>query len=78
MSEQFETVSAAAMALPEAERAALVNRLYESLPSEELEQDEWDKLWLAEVDRRLQEIDQGKTVAVPVADAMKWLEERFP
>jgi putative addiction module component (TIGR02574 family) len=63
MSSQTESVYQAAMALPDAERLMLVERLMETLPSseDELSEDEF----IAELDRRFAEIQKDPSVGIP-------------
>lgn len=44
----------------------------------ELTREEWEKVWAEEVDRRIEEIEAGKSVGIPLEAAMKWLEEKHP
>jgi putative addiction module component (TIGR02574 family) len=63
MTAQTQAVLAAALVLPEAERALLVERLLETLSpeSEELTDDEL----FAELERRRAEIEQGVVKPIP-------------
>jgi putative addiction module component (TIGR02574 family) len=63
MSNQTQTVFDAAMALPEAERLLLVERLMETLPPNE--DDKTDEEFAAELDRRWEEIQRDPSAAVP-------------
>jgi putative addiction module component (TIGR02574 family) len=63
MSEQTKTLLDAALALPEAERAVLVEQLLESLSPEPDEMS--DEEFLAELDRRRAEIEQGLVKPIP-------------
>jgi putative addiction module component (TIGR02574 family) len=58
-----QAIFEAALALPEAERALLVERLLESLPQEqeELTDDEW----VAELERRSADFQRGTADAIP-------------
>jgi putative addiction module component (TIGR02574 family) len=63
MTNQTQTVLDAAMALPEAERLLLVERLMETLPPDE--DDRTDQEFAAELDRRWAEFQQNPSTAVP-------------
>lgn len=62
-----EEIVAAALKLDRKERARLASRLIHSLDAEEanLSPEEWETLWAEEVDRRLEELRQGKVKAIP-------------
>jgi putative addiction module component (TIGR02574 family) len=66
MTQQTQALLEVALALPEAERALLAERLLESLPEEgdELSEEEL----VAELDRRRAEIVEGKTKPIPWSD----------
>ncbi len=63
MNSQTEAVLIAALALPEAERAELVDRLLESLPPEH--DGFTDEEFVAELERRSAEIEQGIVKPIP-------------
>lgn len=69
MSPESQALFEAALALPEAERALLAERLIETLSSEEVELTE-DEL-LAELERRRDEVEKGLVKPIP------WTEFRF-
>ena len=69
MSPETQSVYQAALALPEAERALLIERLTESLTSE-LDELTDDELY-AELERRRAEVEQGLVKPIP------WAEFRF-
>jgi putative addiction module component (TIGR02574 family) len=62
-----EEIVAAALKLDRKERAQLAGRLIRSLDAEEanLSPEEWEMLWAEEVDRRLEELRQGKVKGIP-------------
>ena len=66
MNSQTQAVLDAALALPEAERAELVDRLLESLPPE-IEGFTDDEFY-AELERRSAEIEQGIVKPIPWSD----------
>ena len=63
MSNQTQIVFDAAMALPEAERLLLVERLMQNLPPEE--DSSTDEEFAAELNRRWEEFQQDPSTAVP-------------
>jgi len=67
MDARFEDIMATAMKLPERERVLLAQELIASL-DEEIEPDV-EALWLAEAERRLEELRSGKTEGVPAEEA---------
>jgi len=67
MDARFEDIMATAMKLPERERVRLAQELIASL-DEEIEPDV-EALWLAEAERRLEELRSGKTEGVPAEEA---------
>ena len=69
MSPETQSLYQAALALPEAERALLAERLLETLSPEEVELTE-DELF-AELERRRAEVKQGVVKPIP------WAEFRF-
>jgi putative addiction module component (TIGR02574 family) len=70
MSETAESILAAALTLPDAEREALVERLIESLPHEDVDEMTDDELE-AELDRRAAEYAQDPSVAIPWSE-FRW------
>ena len=71
MSPQTQALLEAVLALPEEERALLVEELLESLspPGEEMTDDEFE----AELNRRRQEMIDGTVKPIPASEL--WLEE---
>ena len=69
MTPDTQVLIVAALALPEAERVLLVERLLESLPPETEELS--DEALLAELDRRRAEVEQGVVKPIP------WSEFQF-
>ena len=74
MNKQMQDILAAALALPELERAALLRQLSESLPEDE---EFWDKEFAQELDRRRAEIESGADAGIPAEqvhqDALRML-----
>lgn len=60
---------------PEDDRLALATELLESV--EGPEDPEWAAAWAAELDRRVQEIDEGRAKTVPWAEVKATLEARY-
>ena len=60
-------IVAAALKLDRKERAHLASQLIHSLDAEEenLSPEEWERLWTEEIDRRMEELRQGKVKAIP-------------
>lgn len=67
MDASFADIVANAMKLPDHERVRLARELIASL-DEEIEADV-EELWLAEAERRLEELRSGKTRGVPAEEA---------
>lgn len=67
MDARFEEIVANAMKLPQRDRVRLAQQLISSL-DEEIETDV-EELWLAEAERRLDELRSGKTQGVPAEEA---------
>ena len=67
MDARFEEIVASAMELPEQERVRLARELIASL-DEEIDPDV-EGLWLAEAERRLEELRSGKTRGMPAEEA---------
>jgi putative addiction module component (TIGR02574 family) len=61
--------------LPVEERAKLAHRLIESL--DELSEEEAEKLWLAEAERRAREIDTGKVKPVSAEELERRVRARL-
>lgn len=66
MSTEAEMVLAAALGLPEVDRAALIEALLSSLETAPLPT--IDALWAAEVEDRLAAYERGELAAVPAAE----------
>jgi putative addiction module component (TIGR02574 family) len=62
-----DEIVSAALKLDRKERAYLASQLIQSLDVEEekLSPEEWERLWAQEIDRRMEELRQGKVNAVP-------------
>jgi putative addiction module component (TIGR02574 family) len=73
MSSILETVEAAALRLPAAERARLVERLIASLDADPAV----EEAWATEVERRNAEIEGGKVSLLSGPEAVAELKEKF-
>jgi len=72
---RVEEITDAALALPSEARALLADRLVESLdPAEE---GLIHRLWAAEADRRLRELRSGAVTAIPGAEALARLRQKY-
>jgi putative addiction module component (TIGR02574 family) len=65
-----------ALALPEADRAELANRLLLSLEPDEDDLNH-DAAWAEEIERRRQAFDRGETTASPWREAMGRIEQEI-
>lgn len=63
MNESFNNAFHAALALPETDRVQLVDALIESLEPDDAAP--LDDAWLAEIERRSREFDEGKVQPIP-------------
>lgn len=66
METQLEILEAEALKLTPGERAALAQRLLESLEEDK----ELEDAWAAEVERRIAEVESGAVQVIPIADAL--------
>ena len=66
MSNQRETVEAQALKLSPEERAQLADRLLTSL----FEDHDIEDAWAAEVERRIEEIENGRAKLIPAAESI--------
>ncbi len=71
----LEQVLRAALALPEADRARLLDELSASLSPEETSAVEG--AWLAEIRRRSQEFDAGQVRPIPWEEVKRQTEEKY-
>lgn len=62
MPKKMQDILAAAVALPELERAALLRQLAETLPDDD---EFWDKEFAQELERRSAELESGKVKGIP-------------
>jgi len=66
---QSQTILEAVLKLPEVERAAIVERLLESLTADA--EDVTDDEWRAEIDRRHEEAVRGEAGTIPWSELKK-------
>jgi putative addiction module component (TIGR02574 family) len=71
MNTDVKTILAAALALPDADRAMIAERLLESLPSEADVDSMTDEEFAAELERRRQEYARDPSVAIPWSE-FRW------
>jgi len=71
-------IEAAAIKLPERERLCLARKLLETVPVEGGEDDsEILDAWIAEAERRADELESGALIGVPAADVFKRLRAKL-
>jgi putative addiction module component (TIGR02574 family) len=61
----IEDIRKEVLRLPPEARASLVGDILESLDDERVDQEEVDAAWADEIERRLRDLDEGRTKAVP-------------
>ena len=69
MSISFEEMAAAAMKLPLRDRVRLAQQLASSL--DDRAESDVEELWLAEAERRLEELRTGKAAGIDAAEAFR-------
>jgi putative addiction module component (TIGR02574 family) len=74
MQPNLDAIAAAALSLPAPDRAALAERLLDSLDDQE--QKEVDAAWAEEAERRLQAYDRGELKAIPEEEVFRALANR--
>ena len=67
------------LALPASDREKLFRLLRDSLPHEDetLSQQEWDRLWKVELEKRIEELESGKVKAIPAARVRAELRAKY-
>lgn len=75
MQMRVEDIADEALALPSEARALLADRLVESL--DPAEDGYIHNLWVAEANRRLQELRSGQTTGIPGEDALASLRQKY-
>jgi putative addiction module component (TIGR02574 family) len=76
MSETAEKLAKTLLALPEADRLALANMLFDSLPPPPGMMSEDDPGFEEELDRRLRDHESGKSKGIPADEFFRQLRER--
>ena len=74
MNSQSQQILRFALALPESDRAEIAASLIQSLDTETDE--DVDAAWAAEIQRRIESIDNGEVKLVPWGDVMQEMTER--
>ena len=74
MNTESKKLLRSALALPEADRAKIAASLIHSLDTET--DDDVDAAWAAEIQRRIDSIDNGKAKLVPWDDVMREMRDR--
>lgn len=72
--DQVEKILQEALALSREDRDRLVEALLRSLEPDE----EWEKAWAVEIERRLKEIDEGRAKLIPHEEVFAELRARYP
>jgi putative addiction module component (TIGR02574 family) len=78
-----EKVLQEALALSAEDRGRLVSALLRSLEPEDPEDEkaltetEWERVWTAELDRRLRDFDEGRAKGIPYEQAMAQIRARL-
>jgi putative addiction module component (TIGR02574 family) len=75
MTPQSEEVLHAALSLPAKERVALAEQLLDSVQAAP-EQNEIDRAWAAEIERRLRAYREGKSQTIPAEEVFRALQNR--
>ena len=72
-------IASKALALPKEARERLAHQLLESLdpPEEKISRKEWNRLWKAELETRLEEMESGKVKGIPAAKVMAELRAKY-
>jgi putative addiction module component (TIGR02574 family) len=63
--------------LPEEEREALADELYDSLDAEEARDPEWERAWTKEIQRRIADVAEGKVELVDSEQVFQELRAEF-
>lgn len=64
-----------ALQLPVLQKASLITRL--SINLNELSDEEYERLWRIELQRRIQEIDEGKVIGIPMEEVFAEIRHRL-
>ncbi|HXG66825.1 MAG TPA: addiction module protein [Blastocatellia bacterium] len=74
MASTYDEIMNAALSLPPGARAMLAEHLLESLDAPD--QKEIDAIWAEQVEKRIQEVDEGKVEAIPGEQVLSDLRSR--
>ena len=74
MTQTTEDIIAAAMTLPPQAKVKLAGHLLDSVES--IDQEQIDELWVIEVRRRLQELEEGNVHTIPAEEVFRSLDSR--
>jgi putative addiction module component (TIGR02574 family) len=80
MSEQTKQVIAAALALPLADRKLVADAVCDSIDAEddeEMSDEEYHDMWGKEIERRLADLEAGRTKLIPHEEVMARLREKY-
>jgi putative addiction module component (TIGR02574 family) len=69
-----EKILREALALSREDRARVLEALQKSLEPDE----EWEKAWAAEVERRMKAVDEGRARLIPAEEIFAELRAQFP
>ena len=72
----FEAVEKAALSLSRKERVLLVESLSTSLIRERPDP-EIERAWIAEIDRRVKEVEEGRTIPIPLEKVLRNLRKKY-
>ena len=78
----FDEILQRALALPPRERLQLADTLFESVTDDELPEaramePEIEAAWSRELERRIQELDEGKVTAIPAEEVIESMKARL-
>jgi putative addiction module component (TIGR02574 family) len=76
MSEIAEQLMPTLLSLPYEDRELIIHRLYESL--QEAPDVEKDPAFIADLNRRIEEIKSGKVQGIPAEEVFRRLREKYP
>ena len=73
----IEQITRSALALPEHERAALVHVLLDSLDGEEEPQEDVERAWVEEIQRRREQIHKGEVQMISRDEMRERIQKRL-
>jgi len=65
------------LSLPEEEREALADELYDSLDAEEARDPEWESAWSKEIQSRIADVEQGRVELIDADEVHRELRAEF-